>query len=98
MADVLERERYILGNEVSALEKEFASYIGVEFGFGVASGTDALHLALRSCGIGPGDEVITVSHTAVATVAAIELCGAAPVLVDIDHRSYTMDPNPDLLT
>ena len=59
---------------------------------GVGSGTDALHLALRACGIGPGHPVFTVSHTAVATVAAIELCGATPVLVDIDPADFTMDP------
>ncbi len=59
----------------------------------MGSGTDALHLALRACGIGPGDRVFTVSHTAVATVAAIELAGATPVLVDIDPATFTMDPN-----
>ena len=59
---------------------------------GVNSGTDALHLALRACGVGPGDEVITVAHTAVATVAAIRMAGATPVLVDIDPATYTMDP------
>src|SRR5690606_25854221 len=59
---------------------------------GVASGTDALLLALRACGVGPGDEVITVSHTAVATVAAIELCGATPRLVDVDPETLTMSP------
>lgn len=59
----------------------------------VNSGTDALHLALRACDVGPGDEVITVSHTAVATVAAIRLTGATPVLVDIDPDTYTMAPN-----
>ena len=58
---------------------------------GVASGTDALVIGLRACGIGPGDVVITVSHTAVATVAAIELTGATPFFVDIDPYSYTMD-------
>jgi dTDP-4-amino-4,6-dideoxygalactose transaminase len=58
----------------------------------VGSGTEALHLALRACDVGPGDEVVTVSHTAVATVAAIELCRAVPVLVDIDSRSFTLDP------
>jgi dTDP-4-amino-4,6-dideoxygalactose transaminase len=60
---------------------------------GVGSGTDALHLALRACGVGPGDRVFTVSHTAVATVAAIELAGATPVLVDIDPATFTMDPH-----
>jgi dTDP-4-amino-4,6-dideoxygalactose transaminase len=93
IARVLDQGRYILGEEAAAFEREFAAYIGVHFGIGVGSGTEALHLALRACGIGPGDEVITVSHTAVATVSAIELCGARPVLVDIDPRSFTLDPN-----
>lgn len=92
IARVLDSGWYILGQEVAAFEKEFAAYIGVRFAVGVGSGTGALHLALRACGIGAGDEVITVSHTAVATVAAIELCGAAPVLVDIDLNTYTIDP------
>jgi dTDP-4-amino-4,6-dideoxygalactose transaminase len=83
---------YILGREVSAFEEEFASYIGVASGVGVASGTDGLELALRACGIGPEDLVLTVSHTAVATVAAIERCGAKPVFVDIEKQTYTMDP------
>jgi dTDP-4-amino-4,6-dideoxygalactose transaminase len=90
---VLDSGWYILGQEVTGFEKEFAAYIGVGNAIGVASGTDALELALRSCGIGPGDGVITVSHTAVATVAAIELAGATPILVDIDPCTYTMDPN-----
>ena len=91
---VLDSGWYILGQEVAGFEKEFAAYIGVGNAIGVASGTDALEIALRSCGIGPGDGVITVSHTAVATVAAIELAGATPILVDIDPCTYTMDPNP----
>ena len=93
IAHVLDSGWYILGQEVTAFEKEFAAYIGVRFAIGVGSGTEALHLALRACGIGAGDEVITVSHTAVATVAAIELCGAIPVLVDIDLDTYTINPN-----
>ncbi|MDX6559898.1 MAG: hypothetical protein QOF72_2947 [Blastocatellia bacterium] len=92
IASVLESGRYILGRELSAFEEEFGAYIGVPYAIGVANGTDALHLALRACGIGRGDFVITVSHTAVATVAAIELAGAIPVLVDIDSRSFTLDP------
>ena len=90
---VLESGWYILGQEVAAFEAEFARYLGVRDATGVGSGTHALHLALRACGVGPGDAVITASHTAVATVAAIELAGAAPVLVDIDPRSFTLDPN-----
>jgi dTDP-4-amino-4,6-dideoxygalactose transaminase len=90
---VLDSGWYILGKEVKAFEKEFTGYIGVAHGIGVGSGTEALHLALVACGIGRGDEVITVSHTAVATVAAIELAGATPVLVDIDPEFYTIDPD-----
>jgi dTDP-4-amino-4,6-dideoxygalactose transaminase len=90
---VLDSGWYILGEEVTAFENDFAAYIGVGYAVGVSSGTEALHLALRVCGIGDGDEVITVSHTAVATVAATELCGATPVLVDIDLNTYTIDSN-----
>ncbi len=90
---VLDGGWYILGDEVNAFEDEFATYVGVTHGIGVGSGTEALHLALAACGIGGGDEVITVSHTAVATVAAIELCGATPVLVDIEPDFFTLDPN-----
>lgn len=90
---VLDSGRYILGQEVVAFEQEFARYLGVRHAVGVGSGTDALYLALRACGIGVGDAVITVSHTAVATVAAIELAGAMPVLIDIDPVTFTMDPN-----
>lgn len=90
---VLESGSYILGKEVEAFEKEFAEYLGVKHAVGVASGTEALELALRACGVGPGDAVVTVSHTAVATAAAIDLCGASPVFADIDDESYTMDPD-----
>lgn len=93
IARVLDSGWYILGQEVTAFENEFAAYIGVDFGIGVGSGTEALHLALWACAVGEGDEVITVSHTAVATVAAIELCEATPVLVDIKPNTYTIDPN-----
>lgn len=89
---VLEKGMYINGDEVANFEKEFARYIGVNHGIGVGSGTEALHLALVGCGIGRGDEVITVSHTAVATVAAIELSGATPVFVDIEPDFYTINP------
>jgi dTDP-4-amino-4,6-dideoxygalactose transaminase len=82
---------YILGEEVRGFESEFARFVGVGHGIGVANGTDALEIALRGLGIGPGDKVATVSHTAVATVAAIELVGAAPVLLDVDPDRYTMD-------
>jgi dTDP-4-amino-4,6-dideoxygalactose transaminase len=90
---VLESGWYILGREVEAFEQAFSAYIGVRHSMGVGSGTDALELALRACGVGQGDLVFTVSHTAVATVAAIELIGATPVLVDIDPVTYTLDPN-----
>ncbi len=83
---------YILGKEVSAFEAEFAAFIGVGHGIGVANGTDALALALRALGIGQGDTVATVSHTAVATVAAIEMVGATPLLIDIEDEFFTMDP------
>lgn len=89
---VLEQGRYILGEEVNQFEAEFAAFVGVQHGIGVGSGTEALHVALAACELGPGDEVITVSHTAVATAAAIELTGATPVLVDIEPDFYTLDP------
>ncbi|HEY2934920.1 MAG TPA: DegT/DnrJ/EryC1/StrS family aminotransferase [Acidobacteriota bacterium] len=88
----LEKGWFILGEEVRAFEREFAAYIGVDHAVGVGSGTEALHLALAACGIKQGDEVITVSHTAVATVAAVELTGASPVLVDIEPQFYALDP------
>jgi len=89
---VIERGWFILGPEVEAFEAAFAAYHGVANAVGVANGTDAIELALRAAGIGPGDQVITVAHTAVATVCAVEQVGATPVLVDIDPRTYTMDP------
>jgi dTDP-4-amino-4,6-dideoxygalactose transaminase len=92
VAAALARGRYILGPEVEAFEHAFAAYIGVGFAVGVASGTDAITLALRALGIGPGDGVATVSHTATATAAAIELAGATPVLVDVEADSFNMDP------
>ena len=92
IAAVLEGGRYILGEQVASFEREFAAYLGVRHATGVGSGTDALHLALRACGIGPGLPVFTVAHTAVATVAAVEMCGATPVLVDINRADFTMDP------
>lgn len=88
---VLEGGRYILGPQVTSFEEEFAAYLGTGSSVGVGSGTDALVLALRACDVGAGDLVITVSHTAVATVAAIEIVGAAPVLVDIEPDTYTID-------
>ena len=88
----LEGGAYILGDEVARFESAFAEYIGATATIGVGSGTDAIQLALRACGIGAGDVVITVSHTAVATVAAIELVSATPLLVDIEPAGFTIDP------
>ncbi|MBO1081435.1 DegT/DnrJ/EryC1/StrS family aminotransferase [Roseomonas haemaphysalidis] len=82
---------YILGKEGEAFEREFADWLGLPRAVGCANGTDALVLILRGLGIGPGMAVATVSHTAVATVAAIEMVGATPVLIDIDPDTYTMD-------
>ena len=90
---VLEMGQYILGSQVRQFEESFAKAVGMSSCVSVNSGTDALVLALKALEIGPGDEVITVSHTAVATVAAIELTGATPVLVDIEPESYCLDPN-----
>ncbi len=84
---------YILGQEVRAFEAEFAAWIGAGTAIGCGNGTDAIALALRGLGIGTGCTVVTVSHTAVATVAAIEMTGATPLLVDIDPAHYTLDPN-----
>jgi len=84
---------YILGDEVRGFEAEFAAYHGLAHAVGVASGTDGLRLALRALGVGLGDFVFTVSHTAVATVAAIEMVGATPVFVDISPDTLTMDPD-----
>ncbi len=82
---------YILGKEDAAFEQEYAAWQGAAHAIGCANGTDALTLALRGLGIGPGATVATVSHTAVATVAAIEMVGATPLLLDIDPDTYTMD-------
>jgi dTDP-4-amino-4,6-dideoxygalactose transaminase len=89
---VLESGQYILGRAVEQFEREFAANLGLAHGIGCASGTDALELALRACGIGEGHLVFTVSHTAVASVAAIERAGAKPVLVDIEPGGFAMDP------
>lgn len=83
---------YILGAEGKAFEAEFAAWLGTARAVGCANGTDALALALRALDIGPGSTVVTVSHTAVATVAAIEMAGATPLLIDIDPAHYTLDP------
>jgi dTDP-3-amino-3,4,6-trideoxy-alpha-D-glucose transaminase len=93
MQRVFKRGWFILGPEVEAFEAEFAAYHGVPHAIGVGNGTDAIELALRAAGVGKGDEVVTVPHTAVATVNAVERAGATPVLVDIDPQTYTMDIN-----
>jgi dTDP-3-amino-3,4,6-trideoxy-alpha-D-glucose transaminase len=91
IARVLTRGHYILGPEVEAFEEEFAAFCGAKYGVGVASGTDAVRLALLGMGIGKGDEVIVPAHTAVATVTAVERAGSLPVLVDIEADTYTLD-------
>ena len=83
---------YILGQELRTFESEFAAWLGAGVAVGCGNGTDAIALALRGLGVGPGSTVVTVSHTAVATVAAIEMAGATPLLIDIDPLHYTMDP------
>src|SRR5579859_3426754 len=89
---VLDSCQFILGDEVAGFEKDFANYCGATECIALNSGTSALHLALLAAGVGPGDEVITVPFTFVASVAAVCYAGARPVLVDIDPRSFTMDP------
>src|SRR2546429_6946936 len=88
---VLADMQLLLGPQTQAFEQEFAHYGGCRYGVGLSSGTDALALALRACKIGPGDEVITVANTFIATVEAIEMVGAIPVFVDIYPDTYTMD-------
>ena len=92
IARVLESCQFVLGSEVADFEREFATYCGAAECIALNSGTSALHLALLAAGVGPGDEVITVPFTFVASVAAILYTGARPVLVDIDPRTFTMDP------
>ncbi|MGB8435490.1 MAG: DegT/DnrJ/EryC1/StrS family aminotransferase, partial [Burkholderiales bacterium] len=93
MQGVLESCQFTLGSEVAAFEAEFAAYCQAAHGVGVNTGTSALHLALLAAGVGTGDEVITVPFTFVATVSAISYTGATPVFVDIDPRTFNMDPN-----
>ena len=87
---VIRSGNYVFGTE--KFEEEFAEYVGAKYCVAVSNGTSAIHLALLSLGVGPGDEVITVSHTFRATAAAIKYCGATPVYVDIDKDTFTMDP------
>jgi dTDP-4-amino-4,6-dideoxygalactose transaminase len=90
---VFKGSSYILGEEVRSLEKEFAAYLGVKYAVGVNSGTDALFLALKACGIKEGDEVITCAFGYIASVLGISYCGAKPVLVDVNMRDYNIDVN-----
>lgn len=92
MLEALGNTQFILGPNVQQFEKEAADYLGVKHAIGCASGTDALHLALLAAGIGPGDEVITTSFTFIATAEAIAYVGAIPVFVDIDARTFNLDP------
>jgi dTDP-4-amino-4,6-dideoxygalactose transaminase len=92
IAQVLEEMQLFLGPNVRAFEEEFAAYCGAAHAVGVGSGTDALMLALRAAGVGPGDEVITVAHTFFADVEAIALVGAQPVFVDVEPDTYCLDP------
>jgi dTDP-4-amino-4,6-dideoxygalactose transaminase len=92
ISGVVSSGRFILGETVASLEKEIAAYCGVKYAVGLASGTDALHLALRACGVKEGDEVITSPFTFVATAEAIAYCGAKPVFVDIDPKTFNLDP------
>jgi hypothetical protein len=90
---VIDSAQFGLGSEVAAFEERFATYCGTRYCVAVNGGTSALHLAMLASGMGPGDDVITVSMTFVATTAAILYCGAKPVFVDISPEAWTMDPN-----
>jgi hypothetical protein len=90
--EVLDSGWFVLGKQVEAFEKEFADYCGVSFAVGVGSGVEAIHLALTACGVGPGDEVITVPNTAVPTALGISFAGARPTFADIEPDTYLMDP------
>ncbi|MBU1026857.1 MAG: DegT/DnrJ/EryC1/StrS family aminotransferase [Candidatus Margulisbacteria bacterium] len=91
ISEVVTSGRFILGGKVEAFEKQLAAYCGAKHSVGVASGTDAIHLALLACGIKPGDEVITSPFTFMATAETIVYCGAKPVFVDIDPQTFNLD-------
>ncbi|OQA25698.1 MAG: dTDP-3-amino-3,6-dideoxy-alpha-D-galactopyranose transaminase [Verrucomicrobia bacterium ADurb.Bin345] len=90
--DIMRRSAFILGEEVAEFERDFAAFCGAKHCVGVASGCDALLWALKACGIGPGDEVITVANTYIATVLAVQFAGARTVLVDCLEDTYEIDP------
>lgn len=90
---VLDNTSFILGKEVASFERAFSEFVGAKGAVGTGSGTSALQLALLACGVGPGDEVVTTAHTFMATSEAISQTGARPVFVDIDPRTYNLDPN-----
>jgi dTDP-4-amino-4,6-dideoxygalactose transaminase len=92
IGEVIDANAFAGGPFVAKFEEDFAAFCGTRFGVGVGNGTDALWLTLLALGVGPGDEVITVPMTFMATAEAISFCGAKPVFVDIDSRTYTMDP------
>src|SRR5437870_7141720 len=92
LSDALDGMELFLGPNVRAFEAEFAAYCRTPHAVGVGSGTDALYLALKACGVGPGDEVITVPYTFFATAEAIRMLDAIPVFVDVDPETYTLDP------
>jgi dTDP-4-amino-4,6-dideoxygalactose transaminase len=92
IARVLDAGRYVMGQELDRFEEAFAAYCGTRFAIGVASGTDALTIALQAAGTGPDDEVITAANTCVPTIVGIEGAGARPVLVDCEESTYTLDP------
>lgn len=90
---VLRSGQYIMGQELNAFEENFAAFVGSQYAVGVASGTDAIFLALKALGIGPGDDVLTVANVSAPTVCAILAAQARPVLIDIDPKTFNMDPN-----
>jgi len=91
IAEVLPTGRYVLGPKLVAFEQEWAAYCQTKHSLGISNGTEALHLALAACGVGSGDEVITVPNTYAATVFAISYVGATPVFVDVDPVTFNMD-------